>query len=406
MSKRWLCTVGAVLLLTAAFGVYAQEEAPSAGDPARVLQLLSFIPDVEQTRVNLISYGDIRASEQLRAGVTAYGSAAEFLAASADAQALWEAALSVDVNPAMTIRLRETMQEMPDRLGFDFFDIDRTMQFRYDVYPVAIVAGRFDIGNMTAVLRSRGYSAGTNQPPPLEQDALVWCGSVGCNNGSDRSNARRNNGNIFGGELGQEHPLALFAGRGVIVAGPVYDHVLAAIDASADRTPSLADAAPYQAVVRALEGRGALRSLSFIPKEVLVPPMMAFLMPPPGPNALPDYEIAFIADMVQGDGQQVALVGLVYASAADADVAAERLPARLADDPATALRPSWGAIIAELGGSVDEVEIATDEAGLTLALMPIVYAAPQAASTPSGHIYRRLFEAIQGVDLPWLAAGQ
>jgi hypothetical protein len=392
--------LGAALLLTAAVSSYAQEEPLPAGDPAHVLQLLRFIPDVEQTRVNLISYGDIRASELLREGVTTYSSAAEFLASSADAQALWEAALSASVNPAMTIRLRETMQEMPQLLGYDYFDIDRTMQYRQDLFPVAIVAGRFDASAMSAALRARGYSQ------PTTADAQVWCGAVGCNNGADRSNARRNNGNIFGGELGQEHPLALFAADGVIVAGPVYDNVLAAIDAGVGRAPSLADAVEYQAVLRALTGRGALRSLSFVPQAVLVPPMMMFLMPPPGPNALPQFEIAFIADLVQDDGQQVVLVGLVYLNGADAASAASLLPARLEADPATGTRPGWGAALAQRGATIGEVELAEDESGLTLALMPILDAAPAGPNDRSGAAYRLLLEGVQAADLPWLAAGQ
>ena len=400
MKKLYVCVLGVGLLLTAVGSSFAQEAPLPAGDPTYVLELLSFIPDVEQARVNLISYSDIRASELLSSGVTRYTSAAEFLADAADAQAVWEAALSADVNPAMTIRLRETMQEMPQLLGFDFFDVDRTLQYRQDLYPVAIVTGRFDPERVAAALSARGYSQ------PGNPDALVWCGAVGCNNGTDRSDARRNNGNIFGGELGQEHPLALFPDRGVIVAGPVYDNVLASIAASTDRAPSLAEAAPYQAVVRALAGRGTLRSLSFIPQQVLVPPMMIFMMPPPGPNALPQFEIAFIADVVQEDGQQIALVGLVYASATDAEAAASLLPLRLAEDPATAIRPNWGEIIAEAGGTVGDVEQITDDAELTLALMPITYAAPQAVDELSAVIYRRLLEGVKAADLPWLAAGQ
>ncbi len=336
--------IGTFLLLLIAVPVAtAQDE--TGTHP--LFEMLARVPDTAEGRGGVMMYADIRAAEVAR-GLPAFTShevwnAAEVLGA----QRLWLFSLPHTLPQDFAQQFFIVVDEMPRLLGFEIFDIDRTMTFNNPPSVGNIIQGRFDADAIDAALLARDYTRGGFG------DVLLWCGPDGCDSGLNVDIAGREPGNPFGGNLGRVEPFSLLDGYFLNSADFAVLEQIA--DAALDRRPSLSDAPDYRAAAQAITQRGLLRGAMFVnPLEAFGANPFADLLSISGLTeeqiaalqaqfGLDDEsfvpvglaaELVVIADLAfphESQGRQSATIGLVYRDEDTANAALEELTARLAE---------------------------------------------------------------------------
>lgn len=344
-----------------------------------------------------ISYADYRAAEQARPGVPSPESWAAF--ESEENTDLWIANITRITSgwPNLNIVSRAG-PDMPEVMGFDFFDIDRTMAFGSPPAQGFIFGGDFDAEAIAAAHTARDYTQTD------VEGIAVWCGPVGCENGTKVNPADRNLANIFGGDLGRQQPFALVPGYILQSAG--WGVLNAMIDAHQGEIDSLLALNEYRAIAEAItepqdDTLDLLVQVQFMLATNLVgDPMGPDLTPiTEDYGTLPPYSLAAMADRQEGDFQ-VAMLAVAYLTEEDAAQAAEELTRRLAGFPANVEAPDTPLIEAEtIGGSVDEGRVYYSEsADRWVALASIRYPLPTERDengrlVQSGLAYRLWFNA-------------
>lgn len=396
----------------------AQSDTP-AGDPAYLLDLLRYVPASSAVMESYITYGDYRAAEASRKGAGSYESFEAFMADETDASALWVNSVPMGGYENFLRYFRMSGGEMPDIVGFDFFDIDRSLQFGQPPALGIILQGDFDVDAIDAAHTAREYTR-----EDRDSGAVLWCGSVGCDGGFTTNLQKRNPANIFGGDLGREFPVALAPDDGVIFSSGDLDTIETIEAAFSGERRSLADDALFTTAVQSLEGYGALRAALLVPPLLLNgSPIIGLL----GERAtaenvealvvqiketygdLPRYDLAFFADLATED-EQIAVIGLVYNSAENAETAAEVITQRLEAVESLNSRRSWQEMITERGTAIPEPAYFTSESGeQTVLLLPFRYAPPAEEKLDgvfwqqSGMVYSLFFQGFVARDLTWLA---
>ena len=274
-------------------------------------------PAFPQMAANTVSYADYRAIEQA-SGVASPRNRAAFEALSPAEQAAWEAALlRIYGGPANWPNLtREKIAEMPELVGFDFFDVDQALRYGADPF-VATLFHSAD-GALSSVatgqaLRARGYQ------PQIVPTGLAW--GRGGDGMTDINQIQ--NGDPFGGDVGLASRVAVLDSQ--MVGNAFIWSILARVaQAHAGEVPSYADLPEYQAMSTALQaGDGALLQ-AFILNELAGEAQTAPAeLDAPG---LPPYVLAATADL-QADTQSIHRVIVLYADASAAEQAAAQLPA-------------------------------------------------------------------------------
>ena len=296
---------------------------PLSSQGQRVSPLLSLLGSVPQQAVfpqmNAItlSYADYRAIEQANAAPS-FASRADYLNAPPADQSLWQMSLlRVHAGPAGFVNLTQAkIEEMPQLMGFDYFDMERALVFGADPFVGTLVHSRaapFSPVQTAFALSQRGYErrdAATGSAWGLGGDGMTDIANI-------------NNGDPFGGDVGLASRVAVLDGS-TVANSFLWGILLSTADAHAQRAPSYAVQPAYVAAADALA-----HSDDMLLQAVILSGL-AGQQQQPNPNlpALPPYAVAAVADL-HADGRQVQRVVLVYENLPDASAAAVQLPGRL-----------------------------------------------------------------------------
>jgi len=168
-----------------------------------LLHVLSAAPDTPQIRDAgiIASFVDYQAALALR-GIDVPASFADIQNLNPDAQTALLWALPA-AGPQSLSRSFMLLGDMPDVMGFDFFDITQAAEIGAPPANAVILSGEFDSQAMIDAHLARGY---TEQPDDF---GVMLCGADGCESGDKSDFANRLESNPFGGNLGQSQPLTV-----------------------------------------------------------------------------------------------------------------------------------------------------------------------------------------------------
>lgn len=218
----------------------------------------------------------------------------------------------------------QTYPEAQALFGFEWFDVDQSLQF--GVVPAVgnVLRGEFDPDRVRAAFAKRDFES--QQIAGVE--TLCW--AEGCDQGLAIDLRSRNPANPFGGDFGRREPVALLPG--ILLHSPAIETLTGMIQAAAGAAPSLL-ANPDYAAIADLVGVDGATDADLIQIQIYRQESIADFsvpeLPDGAPGPLPPYSVAALADLQDGD-TQIALVALVYDDAAVAELAAHELAARVA----------------------------------------------------------------------------
>ena len=388
--RLWLI-LAALLAIVLPAG--AQDSA--AGDQP-LLDMLALVPDSPEARASIVSYVDYRAVEAARSGAAQPESWADWQAtrrADADAYELWVAAFTgVNSGPNVLLTTLQEAEAWPAILGFDFFDVDRALEYGQPPSLAQILYGDFDAGAIVAAYEAASFSAET------VGDLTLLCGSTGCENGMQINLNNRNPANPFGGMLGRQEPLLIAPGHLVDSANSaLIDQHSALLQGE---RPSLADDPQFQAAARAVTREGLLRQAQLVNADMLG-------VEGESSEPIPSYGLLVLADAAT-DSEQVTTVGLVYAGIEEAQAAAAALPGRIENYTTLASSRALTDMLAErdAGYTVDVFEDTASETAVALVVLRAPLAGAYEADgwlPSSSQIYRMLMQMLYQRDLGWIA---
>jgi hypothetical protein len=409
----WLvCSLLVALVLGAA-------PASGAGTGPGLLDALSRVPDTREVRAQPLSYVDYRAVEAARPGAARPASfmGLETLRASGDRSAdVWSAAMmGVSSGSGDLTRNLYLAGEWPRRLGFDFLEVDRELAFGAPPGEGLVLLGDFDPEAIARAFAARGF-----EPADLGT-RTIWCGPDGCDAGLAMDPADRHPGDPFGGDLGRKQPLAVSPSD--LLGSTSIATVRAMVAAGDGDVPSLATDPSYRAVVEAVPRGTTLIQATFVPAatiqadmprvfgagsveqvEAVLSELAASFEP------IPPYGLLGITDGATED-EQVVTLALVYGGEADAAVAAEVIPRRLAAMLSLRTARALSDELRDRGvTSVHGTVVAAVEG--TRAVAAITLRAPLATDDPdpdtgrfmpSSMLYRLFGDMLRSRDTLWLA---
>ncbi len=307
MPTRYLILFALVTLLVGPTS--AQADQP-------LLELLALVPQENaypQMNSGVLSYVDYRAVERAYPGTPHIDDAAEYAALSDDARALWQTArLRIHAGPLpFTNLVDERIADMPRLLGFEYFDMDRALQFGSDPFTGVLVeseARAFSAPRTALALAARGYD-----PTRLAAGLRGW--AKGGDGMTDVDNIEI--GDPFGGDVGLSSRVVVIGDR-YVTNSFLWPIVAATAETVAGDRLSLADLPEYRSLVESMGRTGDLL------QAIIVQPGALTAEGDP----LPSYDLAAIADYQQGD-EQVYCIVVAYNDIAAAEAAADALPGRM-----------------------------------------------------------------------------
>lgn len=399
MKSRFYIICGMLLVcLLLPLSLAAQDEMPEHP----LFTMLANVPatatiPTEDRPIIEISYVDYRALEQARPGVPSPESW-EALNNDANFQ-LWVANMARVTSgwPYLNQYFRDAAN-MPEVMGFDLFDIDRTFAFGSPPGAGFIFDGDFDAEAIAAAHNAREYTQSE------VEGVTLWCGPVGCDDGTKVDPVNRNLANIFGGDLGRQQPFALVPGH-ILQSGDLAT-LNSMIDTHVGKSDSLLDLNEYRAIAEAItepqdETLDLLVQVQFLlPSNLTGDPLGPDLTPIlENYGTLPAYSLAGVVDRQEGEFQ-VAMLAVAYLTEEDATQAAEELTNRLASFPINVEQPNTLLIEDEsISASIDEARVYYSEAAdRWVAIAAIRYPLPAETAdsdrpAPSGVVYRLWFRA-------------
>ncbi len=428
-----LLLFGIVLMGMSALSVsVAQDESePDDADSStpRILEMLALVPNNPAfTQEDFIGFSDFRVQAATRSGAQDYDSWAEFeaaLDAKDPAARLLLNSWGMSGVPNMMSYLHSAGEDIPETVGFDFFDITAAMSFGKPPGQVYIYQGDFDAAQIEAALTSNGYTSETLDGFPY------WCAEAGCDTGREVNPADRNPANLFGGDLGRRFPVTLL--DNAIVTSPDDANVEAIADVYQNPEKSLAANPIYQTVVTAMyetlpvaagDEQPQLRQAYFIPAHFLIvsDPMATAIFTAPEEieklreqlesmetTSIPLYQMAAFTDF-GNSSEQFAQVILIYGLEADAQTAVEIIPQRIASLNSIVVRQPLAAMFEARQAELLTPEIYKDEdTGRYAAVFTFRYPTASAEEDnfglvpTSGLVYQLLVNLLVQRDVIWLA---
>lgn len=388
-----LLTLIVMLVVVPAAG---QEEADDAAD-IPLLETLALVPAdaLEDTYPPLISYADY--AEIVIARNMTRPTAADFLNGTENS-ALW-----IGVTGGLSTGMELSyffvqIEEMEPLTGFSWMQIDRSLTFGNVPSAGLILGGEFNRDAITAAYTARDYTSSS-----AGDDVTVWCSAGGCD-GSLMDIGNRNPANPFGGELGRSQPVAVMPD--FVASSADFAVVRNIVDAYTGAEPSLADNAAVYAAAQAMASTGGIRQALFFTQDALGDPAT-------GDGPLPPYSLIFFGDTWQDD-TQIALIGMVYDSAADANAAVIEVLSRLETAVSMMTNRAFMELLEERGGEVHDAYVyQVDDAGPFVALALLHYPMPdntvqdlggRTGYAPSSMVFRLLVDHLYRRDIGWLAA--
>lgn len=287
-----------------------------------LLEMFTSIPQnpvYPQMNALTISYADYRAIERAN-GVPNPASRDEYTAMDATIQSWWQLSLlRIHAGPTSFANLtQEKIEDMPELMGFDYFDMDRALVYGAAPYIGTLVHNEdatFSWSHISDALAARGYD------PRRSAAGIAW--GKGGDGMTDLDNIAL--GDPFGGDVGLASRVAVFDSS-IVANSTLWGVVLDSADTYTQEVPSLAAVPAYQAVTAALQP---------VEGELLQAVILNQLagqsqQPQAGIETLPLYELAAIAD-IQIAETQVHRVITVHTEADLAEQAAETLPQLIHD---------------------------------------------------------------------------
>jgi hypothetical protein len=400
----------ALLFMIMAVVPAAAQIVPSEDTP--VVRMLSHIPNTIEARTEL-SYVDYQAILAARPDVPKFNTFAEFEAAfrGENGNLVMATLNGIQSGPSFLQYLLQS-EDLPELLGFDFFDIAQAVSFGTPPAEVFIVQGDFDPAAVIAAHQARDFTQDELN------DITLLCGAAGCENGMVQNLMERNPANIFGGNLGRSQPTLVTDTW--IATSPSIDMITEVAETDVER--SLAEQPDYRSAVEAVEANGTLLQSWFVlPSDVLpVSDMLAMgQLTEEQSEALeerlkedfvpiPAWNLALLADVATETDQQ-AIVALVYTDHEDAEAAAAQFPARLLNATSMMTMQSFGEILADRGMTSAEVNIypSTRERYAVLVTLhsplPSNVRAEDGYTEASSLVYGILPRAFLTRDVAWLA---
>jgi hypothetical protein len=374
---------------------------------ADLLEMLSRVPATALSDGGIVNYVDHRAVEEAQPGAAQPRSFAEWaLLADADDIAfdLWMAAFRGTVGGAPELLGAFSIggEDWAERLGFDFFELDRQVTFGQPPESGLILGGTFDTSAITAAFEARHFSS---------EELGQWsrlCGAAGCDAGMEMDLGSRDPTDPLGGNLGQRRPLLV--SQSTLMSSASAGTIEAMLVAAGEPESSLAGLPAIQLAVEALPADGLLRQATVIEPGMLNASVEGLDQELEGIDIgpLPAYELALFADTAT-DTEQIAYVALVYEDEAGARSAADVLPSRLALEALTS-DGTVGELLMRRGASVIEARVnpAADGSG-AVTLLELRGSLPEidpddfsrSDSIPS-RAYQALFELLMRRDVLWL----
>ena len=402
MYRLAFARLAVVVLVLASFSPTAAQSQspypPLEGSSAALLDLLRVVPDVpareELSATQFFTYGDYRAAEQGRPAVFAPQNFAQLR--DQDDGVPW--AMAAPLGGIQLSYLFSGGGDMPDVMGFDFFSVDRSLEWGLPPEQGILLQGDFDAASIDAALTSNGFARDSFDDLPL------WCGEeVGCDGGTRIDPRDRQVANLFGGDLGRRWPTILM--DDVLFASASFRHTALMVGAGAGIAPSLADnAAMYTALEAANLPNTLLRAAWAFDSGVAA-------MEPIGPleAEITPYPVVLFADLVDAEAQY-AVVALSFEDAALAESAVEVVVSRLETADSMRVRQRWADLIAERGAALQTPQVFTSETtGYAAAVFTFRYPLPSdepgddGRYPMSGQMYNLLLQAAFARDLVWLA---
>lgn len=416
-------TLLCLLLLLVIMPAAAQDDSDE-DETHPLLEMLALIPDTQNSRVDLLSYVDYRAVERARRTVISPPNFLLFDAMAGDARRLWvEAFRRVQSGPPFLSYLMQ-FSEMPEVVGFDFFDIDRAISFGQPPSQGMILGGDFNADAISEAHAARNYTEETLN------GFTAWCGPEGCDSGMMLDPTDRNPANIFDPSLGRKPPVLIVPGY--LVSSPDLDVVNGVARAAAGRGRTLLDDDYYRALAQAITDpehySGVLVQVNFLNYDVMADVDLTIFETREDYDAvaqgvieamfpladewldygtLPRYAQYALVDRQEGE-TQVAIVALVYRDEDDARIAAEELATRIGAYRNEIIFPDSETPLmnnAE-GAAVDEPYVyISEDTGLAVAVASISYplptvegaelsAEPVEGQAPPSVIYRAWIQAV------------
>jgi hypothetical protein len=207
--------------------------------------------------------------------------------------------------------------------GFEWFAVDQSLTFSVPPAVGNIFAGDFDAEQIEAALIPRSYETiGIDDVPTL-------CPTEGCDYGPVFAPSEIDQGFLFGGELGQRHPIALLPG--LILHSRDEGTLRNMIDVH-NGGDSLMTTMPYQLLVESLYYvEGEVLQANFFDAQDMAEvsiPQDEDISPSSLVETLPPYELVALVD-AQSDSHQIARVMMVYEDGDAASQAAQIVWRRL-----------------------------------------------------------------------------
>lgn len=402
MQRLLIILLVALAALLTLMPVAAQDELTN-GSP--LLELLRFVPaNAPDLGPILFSYADYAAIEAARPGLPEIESSADFLSNDEAARAWLNNSFRINAGASNLFRYFMVMvEEGPELLGFDVFDIDRSLEVGQPPATLTILSGALNPVTVNLAYGFLGFE--TTEIGGLP----ALCSADGCDVGMEHDLRGREPANPFGGDLGRRQPILVLPEA--LVSSPSEEFVEGAAAAYQGEVESMADDLVIQAAVEAITpSDGALLQAIF-----LDPAGVMTLSPLPNGEpldefvadygSLPPYKLAILADTQEGQ-DQVARVALVYADEESATEAAAELSERLRNFSPPSIGDTDLLILEDRGGTVEDGTVYSSADGTVfVAVVPVRSATPplpepdEANPMTPGIVFRTLVQALYRREL-------
>jgi hypothetical protein len=303
-------------------------------------QLLALIPASELGRAgSIVSYADYDAL--FTAGGINPQTAAQFAAIQNTEDARRWLASSLRIASGMPELMRNAFVGYETSLtvnGFEWFAVDQSLTFSAPPAVGNLLAGNFATEAITAALTARNYEA-------REIDGVaVLCPIEGCDYGVMLNLRDRDPAYLFGGELGQRHPIALLPS---LILHSRDEATLTTMIEAHNGEDALLATMPYQLLVDSFYYvEGALLQVNIFDAQDITDVRIPQGGAPSSLGQLPPYALAALVD-AQSESHQIARLLLVYEDDSAASQAAQIAWRRLSSGQLADIYEDAGARLAE-----------------------------------------------------------
>lgn len=440
MQKHALRSFSLVFMLLMLLLNSAGAQEDNRVDPP-LIRMLAMVPNTSESRASAIYFNDRAAiTESYKEAVMptfwaefdAISSSGEDLNSADFGRLLWWRIFKNNSSSFMgNINILRIGHEIEQTVGFDFFDVDRELNYGRAPEMAMLLQGEFDLDHVRNAFSVLGF---VNLHT---QGAELWCDEAGCEAGFKINPQEINLANPFGGDKGRRQPLVI--DDTYLMSSPDMAMVDSHLDTLRETQDSLADVAIYRAGVEALSQFGPLLQAMIFDGEWLqsIQENRASIVSISGVNAsrqqtqdaihkyledfqeLPRYQLMLFGDAVT-DNAHIGMVALVYEDVTNAERAGEIIEKRINDYQSLQMRQPLIEVLAnrfisnvqtsiyessdlavlvlqfsaQKGTPEEIVEVTAERSDRTRSDVKIIF---------PGAAYRTLVQSANNLDLGWLS---